>query len=174
MGWPDRRLPPNTVIDPFRTLVGETKVPSPMSNYTPSIHLSTTSTIMSYPTKSQRSGRILLGAMAVFASCVAFQVGAQDLASLTERPAVTAKPTPPAVPESPANEARRLRVETALRDDPYFNDTHVTVSLRNGVVVLQGFVSSEWDLIHAIRIAKSAAGDGRVVDDLYLELGGRR
>jgi hypothetical protein len=136
--------------------------------------LSTTSTIMSHPTNSHRSGRILLGAMAVFASCVAFQVGAQDLASLTERPAATAKPTPPAVPESPANEARRLRVETALRDDPYFNDTHVTVSLRNGVVVLQGFVSSEWDLIHAIRIAKSAAGDGRVVDDLYLELGGRR
>jgi hypothetical protein len=129
---------------------------------------------MSYPTRSQRSGRIRLGAMAVFASCVALQVGAQDLASLTERPAATAKPTPPAVPESPANEARRLRVETALRDDPYFNDTHVTVSLRNGVVVLQGFVSSEWDLIHAIRIAKSAAGDGRVVDDLYLELGGRR
>src|ERR1700675_3501964 len=120
-----------------------------MSNYTPSIHLSTTSTIMSYPTKYQRSGHIRLGAMAVFASCFAFQVGAQDLASLTERPAVTAKPTPPAVPESPANEARRLRVETALRDDPYFNDTHVTVSLRNGVVVLQGFVSSEWDLIHA-------------------------
>jgi hypothetical protein len=129
---------------------------------------------MSYPTKSQRSGRILPGAMAVFASCVAFQVGAQDLASITERPAVAAQPKPPAVPESPENEARRLRVETALRDDPYFNDTHVTVSLKNGVVILKGFVSSEWDLIHAIRIAKKAAGDGRVVDDLYLDLGGRR
>ncbi len=129
---------------------------------------------MSYPTKSQRPGRIRLCATAVLASCVAMQVGAQDLASLTERPTATAKPAPPAVPESPANEARRLRVETALRDDPYFNDTHVTVSLRNGDVVLQGFVSSEWDLLDAIRIAHRAAGGGRVVDDLYLELGGRR
>jgi hypothetical protein len=124
--------------------------------------------------KFPRSGRFPLGAMAVLASCVALQVGAQDLASLTGKPPVTAKPTPPAASESPENEARRLRVETALRDDPYFNDTHVTVSLKNGVVVLQGFVSSDWDLLHAIHIAKSAAGDGRVVDDLYLDLGGRR
>jgi hypothetical protein len=158
----------------FRSMVGETKSRLSMSNYSTIHTLSTTSTIMSHSTRSQRSGRIRLGAMAVFASCFALQVGAQDLASLTERPVAAAKPTPPAVPESPANEARRLRVETALRDDPYFNDTHVTVSLKNGVVVLQGFVSSEWDLLHAIRIAKSAAGDGRVVDDLYLDLGGRR
>ena len=49
------------------------------------------------------------------------------------------------------------------------------VALKNGVVVLQGFcLQGEWDLLHAIRIAKSAAGGGRVVDDLYLELGGRR
>ena len=125
-------------------------------------------------TRFRRPGRIHLGAIAVFAGCVALQAGAQDLASAIERPAVAAKPAPPAVAESPENEARRLRVETALRDDPYFNDTHVTVSLRKGVVVLQGFVSSEWDLNHAIRIARRAAGDGRVVDDLSLELGGRR
>ena len=129
---------------------------------------------MSHSTRFHRPGRIGLVAMAVLASCIALTAGAQDLASLTGKPAVAAKPAPPAAAESPENEARRLRVETALRDDPYFNDTHVTVSLKNGVVVLQGFVSSEWDLIHAIRIAKSVAGDGRVVDDLYLELGGRR
>jgi osmotically-inducible protein OsmY len=79
-----------------------------------------------------------------------------------------------AAPESPANEARRLRVETALHDDLYFNDSHVTVVLRNGLVILQGFVSTEWDLLHAIRIARRAAGEEPVVDELSLELGGRR
>jgi len=72
------------------------------------------------------------------------------------------------------NEARRLRVETALRLDPYFYDAHVKVLLIKGVVVMQGFVFSDWDLIHAIRIANKAAGDGRVVDDLSIEVGGRR
>jgi hypothetical protein len=129
---------------------------------------------MFHSIKSHRLDRIDLGALAVFASCFALQVGAQDLASLTERPAGTVTSSPPAAPESPANEARRLRIETALREDPYFNDTHVTVSLKNGVVVLHGFVFTEWDLLHAIRIAKKAAGDGRVVDDLSIELGGRR
>jgi osmotically-inducible protein OsmY len=72
------------------------------------------------------------------------------------------------------DEARRLRVETALRLDPYFYDAHVSVLLVKGVVVLQGFVFSDWDLIDAIRIANKAAGDGRVVNALSIEVGGRR
>jgi osmotically-inducible protein OsmY len=126
------------------------------------------------PTKSLRLKRIRLGAMTVFATCCALQVSAQDLASLTERPAGTVTSSAPTAPESATNEARRLRVETALHDDPYFNDAHVNVALKNGVVTLQGFVFTEWDLLHAIRIAKKAAGDARVVDDLSIELGGRR
>ena len=122
--------------------------------------------------KFRRLDRVRLSAVALVAGALALQASAQDLAIRTGASSAVTPQT--AAPESPENEARRLRVETALRDDPYFNDTHVTVSLKNGVVVLQGFVSSEWDLIHAIRIAKSAAGDGRVVDDLYLDLGGRR
>jgi hypothetical protein len=39
---------------------------------------------------------------------------------------------------------------------------------------LQGFVFSDWDLIDAIRIANKAAGDGRVVNALSIEVGGRR
>lgn len=113
-------------------------------------------TTMFDPTKSLLLKRIRLGAITVFATCCALQVSAQ------------------AAPESAANEARRLRVETALHDDAYFNDAHVNVALKNGVVILQGFVFTEWDLLHAIRIAKKAAGDARVVDDLSIELGGRR
>jgi osmotically-inducible protein OsmY len=66
------------------------------------------------------------------------------------------------------------RVKDALHSDPYFNDEHVTVSVENGVVVLRGFVSSEWDLHDAVRIASRAAGDKRVVDNLSMKLGGGR
>jgi hypothetical protein len=112
-------------------------------------------------------------AVAVLAGGLALQASAQDLSFSTGAPA-SARASEGAAPESPANEARRLRVETALHDDPYFNDSHVTVLVENGVVILRGFVSTEWDLLHAIRIAKKAAGDGPVVDELSLELGGRR
>jgi BON domain len=63
-------------------------------------------------------------------------------------------------------------VESALRSDPYFYDAHVTVSTENGNVVLQGFVSGPWDLLDAIRIARKAAGNTRVIDDLEILLGG--
>jgi osmotically-inducible protein OsmY len=124
-------------------------------------------------TKFHRLDCSRLSAVAVVASGFALQASAQDLSFPAGAPAST-RSSEAAAPESPANEARRLRVETALHDDLYFNDSHVTVVLRNGVVILQGFVSTEWDLLHAIRIAKKAAGEGSVVDELSLELGGRR
>jgi hypothetical protein len=115
---------------------------------------------------------IRLGIITVIASCFASQAGAQSTPPSSERPArggVAAS----AAAES-ADEARRLRVETALRLDPYFYDAHVDVSLKKGVIVLQGFVFSDWDLIQAIRIANRAAGGARVVNALSIEVGGRR
>ena len=124
--------------------------------------------------KFRRLDCIRLSAVAVLAGGFALQASAQDLSFPAGAPPASARASETAAPESAANEARRLRVETALHDDPYFNDSHVTVLVRNGVVILQGFVSTEWDLLHAIRIAKKAAGGGPVVDELSLELGGRR
>jgi osmotically-inducible protein OsmY len=72
------------------------------------------------------------------------------------------------------DEALRQRVADALHDDRYFYAEHVSVSVNNGVVVLHGFVASEWDLRDAIRIAGKAAGDRRVIDNLSIELGGNR
>ena len=74
----------------------------------------------------------------------------------------------------PTDEQLRARVQAALDADPYFYDEHVTVSVQNGDVHLRGFVSSDWDLLDAIRIARRAAGDNRVVDNLSIEVGGRR
>lgn len=74
----------------------------------------------------------------------------------------------------PADEQLRARVQAALGSDPYFYDEHVTVSVQNGDIHLRGFVSSDWDLLDAIRIARKAAGQHRVVDNLSIEVGGRR
>ena len=123
--------------------------------------------------KFHRLGR-RFGAVAVLASCWALQAGAQSAMSSRDQSPRAVITAASAAAESAANEARRLRVETALRLDPYFYDAHVNVLLVKGVVVLQGFVFSDWDLIDAIRIADRAAGDGRVVNDLSIEVGGRR
>jgi osmotically-inducible protein OsmY len=73
-----------------------------------------------------------------------------------------------------ADEELKQRVTAALHADPYFYDEHVSVSVDNGVVVLRGFVASEWDLRDAIRIAGKAAGDRRVIDNLSIKQGGNR
>ena len=72
-----------------------------------------------------------------------------------------------------ADEKLRKQVKAALHADPYFYDRHVTVSIENGDVVLRGFVFSDWDLRHALSIARKAAGDKTVVDNLSIKLGGR-
>lgn len=79
--------------------------------------------------------------------------------------------------EERATAADRLlkdNVDQALSSDPYFYGAHVTVSVENGRVVLRGFVFSDWDLRDAIRIATRAAAGRRVVDDLTIEVAGRR
>jgi hypothetical protein len=71
-----------------------------------------------------------------------------------------------------ADEQLGQRVEAALHSDPYFYDKHVTVSVEKGNVVLRGFVTSDWDLLDAIRIAGKAAGGRRVLNYLEITLGG--
>ncbi|HME41059.1 MAG TPA: BON domain-containing protein [Steroidobacteraceae bacterium] len=60
------------------------------------------------------------------------------------------------------------KVETALHADPFFNDEHVTVTVKNGVALLEGIVFDEWDVRNSIRIAKRIAGVRRVVTDFYV------
>jgi osmotically-inducible protein OsmY len=67
-----------------------------------------------------------------------------------------------------------MRVRGALHADPYFYDEHVTVSVEHGAVILGGIVFSDSDLADAVRIASKVAGGRRVVDNLSIELGGRR
>lgn len=83
-------------------------------------------------------------------------------------------PTATAQAADSKNDELRKRVTAALHADPYFYDEHVSVSIEKGVVVLHGFVFSDWDLRDALRLARQAAGDMEVVDDLSIEEGGRR
>jgi osmotically-inducible protein OsmY len=88
----------------------------------------------------------------------------------------TAVPAPTATAQAAdsKNDELRQRVTAALHADPYFYDEHVSVSVEKGVVVLRGFVFSDWDLRDALRLARQAAGDMEVVDNLSIEEGGRR
>jgi osmotically-inducible protein OsmY len=74
-----------------------------------------------------------------------------------------------------ADEELRNRVKDALHADPYFyDDEHVTVSIENGVVVLRGFVLSDWDLREALLTARNAAGNKPAIDNMSIKEGGRR
>jgi osmotically-inducible protein OsmY len=99
---------------------------------------------------------------------------AQNTAASTEPPIPTVGSTATQAADPVTDEELRGRVEAALRSDPYFNDAHVTVSVDKGDVLLGGFVFSDWDLLDALRIARKAAGNRRVVDNLSIELGGRK
>jgi osmotically-inducible protein OsmY len=67
-----------------------------------------------------------------------------------------------------------IRVKDALHSDRYFYDAHVEVFIEKGAVVLRGLVFDDWDLRNALHIAKTAAGDRRVINELTLVQGGRR
>jgi len=106
--------------------------------------------------------------------CFASQVDAQnaDAPALSRSVSITASTTQ--TTDRAADEQLSARVKAALHADPYFYDKHVTVSVKKGAVVLQGFVFSDWDLRNALRIARQAAGDRPVVDNLSIKEGGQR
>jgi osmotically-inducible protein OsmY len=115
-----------------------------------------------------------LGSIACGLNGLASRVGAQDMVAPVESPSRTIVASATHGAALVADEDLRKRVETALHSDPYFYDAHITVSVKKGDVLLSGFVSSEWDLLDAIRIARKAAGNRRVSETLSIELGGRR
>jgi osmotically-inducible protein OsmY len=73
----------------------------------------------------------------------------------------------------PGSDDVATRVKAALHSDPHVYDQHVDVSLKDGNVVLDGFVQTDWDLHSVVRIATSAAGGRKVVDNLTIKEGGK-
>jgi osmotically-inducible protein OsmY len=62
------------------------------------------------------------------------------------------------------------QVVFALHSDLYVDDMHVTVTTKDGIVTLHGFVQDAWDLLALRRIAKKVAGAKKVVNDVELML----
>ena len=114
------------------------------------------------------------GSLACGLCGISLRVDAQNVAAPAGRqPASVAAATAPDG-NGVAGEELLKRVTAALHTAPYFYDRHVTVSIEGDSVVLRGFVFSDWDLIEALRIAKKAAGDRSVIDDLSIKEGGSR
>jgi osmotically-inducible protein OsmY len=108
---------------------------------------------------------LLASGVGAFAS----PVEAQTTLSNTISRSSTAAPTSP---DADSNETLARQVRAALRADRYLDDEHIYVSVENGVVTLRGLVFDDWDLRSAIRIARKAAGDRLVIDNLSIEQGG--
>jgi len=106
--------------------------------------------------------------MAACLFCVAVPAAAQNAAAPSmdrlEPIVVTARKRP----DPAADEKTRRQVEQALHSDRFFYDEHVTVTIKNGVVTLQGIVFDDWDVRTAMRIARKTPGVKRVVTDFYV------
>jgi osmotically-inducible protein OsmY len=66
----------------------------------------------------------------------------------------------------------KQHLEAAMHSSPFFYDGHITVTVKDGVVKLQGMVFDDWDLRVAKRIATKIPGVKRVDNDLEIEQGG--
>lgn len=62
------------------------------------------------------------------------------------------------------------QVESALELDPVVDNRHVTITTKNGIVTIEGFVQDAWDLLALRRVAKRVAGVKRVVNNVELVL----
>jgi osmotically-inducible protein OsmY len=73
------------------------------------------------------------------------------------------------IAEPMVDEVMKQQVQTALHDDPYFYDEHVTVTVKNGVVHLTGMVFDPGDMQDVRRIIrKRISGVKRVVNELEI------
>jgi osmotically-inducible protein OsmY len=61
------------------------------------------------------------------------------------------------------------RVKQALHAQPALNDKHIDVSMKDGKVVMAGFVNSQGDLVKAIRTAGKTAGSKNVINELKIK-----
>jgi osmotically-inducible protein OsmY len=101
--------------------------------------------------------------------CLAPAVGADKADAPAVKSLDTVVITAKRMPETVPDELVKQRVETALHDDPFFYDGHVAVTVKNGVVHLQGIVFDAADIRDARRIIRrKVAGVKRVVNELEI------
>ena len=94
-----------------------------------------------------------LGSLICGLGGVATRVDAQNIPAPVDSRAVSIAASTTQGADWVADEELRKRVKAALHADPYFYDRHVTVSIKSGRVVLNGFVFSDWDLRSGARVS---------------------
>jgi osmotically-inducible protein OsmY len=117
-------------------------------------------------TAKSRSTLLLLRALAILALCCLAIAGSPPAQAAGNDPQDPQALDPIVINGSkatkPADEALRRQVQAALHDDPFFYDAHVTVTVHDGVVTLEGFVFDLWDLRDAMRIGSRIPGVKRI------------
>jgi hyperosmotically inducible protein len=74
----------------------------------------------------------------------------------------------------PTDNDLKFRVSSALHSDPYLYARHINVAVKDGSVVLTGFVANDWELDKAVRVATEAAKPHKVIDSIEIQEGGKR
>lgn len=101
--------------------------------------------------------------------CPALPARADQARAPSVNPLETIVVTGKRFPESVPDAVLERRVKSALHDDSFFYDEHVTVTVKSGVVHLEGFVLDVGDMQDALRIIrKKFPGVKRVVNELEI------
>jgi osmotically-inducible protein OsmY len=112
---------------------------------------------------------------ALFASLVVFsslRVAAANVGDSEVREAEALEPivvTGRAHRDAAGDQALETEVQAALHNDPYFDDGMVTVTVKDGVVTLEGSVTDLFDRQRAKLISKKIPGVRRVINALEFE-----
>jgi hypothetical protein len=113
------------------------------------------------------------GALAALMTLLGSAIALADNAARAPTPSLETVIVPGTrLPDAARDEELRVEVKTALHDDPYFYDGHVTVTVRDGVVHLDGMVLDYGDIAGVLRIIrKKFPGVKRVVNQLEVARG---
>jgi hypothetical protein len=74
------------------------------------------------------------------------------------------------LPPNASDEQVTQAVVESIQEDPWIYADHVTITTRNGVVYIEGFVTDEWDLYHILQHARKIAGRRKIVNDLEFDM----
>ncbi len=111
-----------------------------------------------------RRGIAILAGLAACASAVAADEARAPANAPLQAIVVKARKVPVVLPDAEVKE----RVEAAMHADPYFLDDHITVTVRNGIVILEGIASDSWQLSDATRISRRIPGVKSVFNNIEI------
>ncbi len=67
-----------------------------------------------------------------------------------------------------ADEQVTRQVERILTEDPWIYGEHITVTIRNGIVTLEGIVGDTGEMFMIVRLCRKMSGARRIVNGLEI------